>query len=143
MGQKSLVGAMARFFIISLAILCVPVAAFVQPSAQAKPVQLSQTAAAAKEPLQPRLVVADSASADMSWTSCLLAGLGLGYAVGTSQAYSRQKSVALAAEKPRAQPARTPVAYPIFTFRWLAIHAIAVPTVFFLGAISAMQFIQR
>merc|ERR1711953_1526024 len=93
--------------------------------------------------LQPRLLMTDSASAEMPWTSCLLAGLGLGYAVATSQAYSRQKRVALAAEKPRAQPARTPVAYPIFTFRWLAIHAIAVPTVFFLGAISAMQFIQR
>ena len=39
--------------------------------------------------------------------------------------------------------ARTPVAYPIFTFRWLAIHALVVPTVFFLGAISSMQFIQR
>eukprot|EP00439_Symbiodinium_sp_Y106_P037288 s5248_g4.t1 len=37
----------------------------------------------------------------------------------------------------------TPVAYPIFTFRWLAIHALVVPTVFFLGAISSMQFIQR
>jgi photosystem II cytochrome b559 subunit beta len=24
-----------------------------------------------------------------------------------------------------------PVAYPIFTFRWLTIHALAVPTVFF------------
>jgi photosystem II cytochrome b559 subunit beta len=35
------------------------------------------------------------------------------------------------------------LAYPIFTFRWLAIHALAVPTVFFLGAISAMQFLQR
>nr|YP_007890169.1 cytochrome b559 beta subunit of photosystem II [Pleodorina starrii]AFY64440.1 cytochrome b559 beta subunit of photosystem II [Pleodorina starrii] len=23
--------------------------------------------------------------------------------------------------------------YPIFTVRWLAIHAIAVPTIFFLG----------
>ena len=33
--------------------------------------------------------------------------------------------------------------YPIFTFRWLAIHGLAVPTVFFLGAITAMQFIQR
>merc|ERR1712071_9707 len=137
-----LVGAMARFFIFSFVILCVPVAAFVQPSAQAKAVP-SHTAAAAKEQLQPRLVIADSTNTDMSWTSCLLAGLGLGYAVATSQAYSRQSSVARAAEKPRAQPARTPVAYPIFTFRWLAIHAIAVPTVFFLGAISAMQFIQR
>jgi len=36
-----------------------------------------------------------------------------------------------------------PVAYPIFTFRWLEIHGLAVPTVFFLGAITAMQFIQR
>nr|QUE29884.1 PsbF [Erythrocladia irregularis] len=35
------------------------------------------------------------------------------------------------------------IAYPIFTFRWLAIHAIAIPTVFFLGAITSMQFIQR
>jgi photosystem II cytochrome b559 subunit beta len=35
-----------------------------------------------------------------------------------------------------------PVAYPIFTFRWLTIHALAVPTVFFLGAITTMQFIQ-
>ena len=39
--------------------------------------------------------------------------------------------------------ARTPVAYPIFTFRWPAVHAIAVPAVFFLGAIRSMQFIQR
>jgi len=35
------------------------------------------------------------------------------------------------------------VAYPIFTFRWLAIHALAVPTIFFLGSIVSMQFIQR
>ncbi|KAI3895099.1 hypothetical protein C5167_043760 [Papaver somniferum] len=27
--------------------------------------------------------------------------------------------------------------------RWLAIHGLAVPTVSFLGSISAMQFIQR
>ena len=27
------------------------------------------------------------------------------------------------------------------TFRWLAVHALAVPTVFFIGAIMAMQFI--
>lgn len=33
--------------------------------------------------------------------------------------------------------------YPIFTVRWLAIHAIAVPTIFFLGSITARQFIQR
>ncbi len=36
-----------------------------------------------------------------------------------------------------------PVSYPIFTVRWLSVHALAVPTVFFIGAISAMQFIQR
>nr|YP_010337351.1 cytochrome b559 subunit beta [Pulvinaster venetus]UNJ16936.1 cytochrome b559 subunit beta [Pulvinaster venetus] len=35
------------------------------------------------------------------------------------------------------------ISYPIFTFRWLAIHGIAIPTVFFLGAITSMQFIQR
>jgi photosystem II cytochrome b559 subunit beta len=35
------------------------------------------------------------------------------------------------------------VIYPIFTFRWLTIHALAVPTLFFLGAITSMQFIQR
>ena len=33
--------------------------------------------------------------------------------------------------------------YPIFTVRWLAVHGLAVPTIFFLGAITAMQFIQR
>ena len=38
---------------------------------------------------------------------------------------------------------KQPISYPIFTFRWLAIHGIAVPTVFFLGAITSMQFIQR
>jgi photosystem II cytochrome b559 subunit beta len=35
------------------------------------------------------------------------------------------------------------ITYSIFTFRWLAVHALAVPTVFFIGSISAMQFIQR
>ena len=33
--------------------------------------------------------------------------------------------------------------YPIYTIRWLAIHALGVPTVWFLGAIAAMQFITR
>nr|GMD05993.1 cytochrome B559 subunit alpha [Ipomoea batatas]GMD05994.1 cytochrome B559 subunit alpha [Ipomoea batatas] len=32
--------------------------------------------------------------------------------------------------------------YPIFTVRWLAVHGLVVPTVFFLGSMSAMQ-IQR
>jgi len=33
--------------------------------------------------------------------------------------------------------------YPIFTFRWLAVHALAVPTIFFIGSITAIQFVQR
>ncbi|CAN6454658.1 unnamed protein product [Victoria cruziana] len=33
--------------------------------------------------------------------------------------------------------------YPIFVVRWLAVHGLAIPTIFFLGSISAMQFIQR
>lgn len=36
-----------------------------------------------------------------------------------------------------------PITYPIFTVRWLAIHTLAVPSTFFVGAIAAMQFIQR
>ncbi len=31
--------------------------------------------------------------------------------------------------------------YPVITVRWLSIHALSVPTIVFLGAISAMQFI--
>ena len=37
----------------------------------------------------------------------------------------------------------TPRNYPIFTVRWLALHALGTPTVFFLGALAAMQFIRR
>jgi photosystem II cytochrome b559 subunit beta len=33
--------------------------------------------------------------------------------------------------------------YPIFTFRWLAVHALSVPRIFFIGSITAIQFIQR
>jgi len=33
--------------------------------------------------------------------------------------------------------------YPIFTVRWLAVHALGIPTVFFLGALAAMQFVRR
>mmetsp|Transcript_99982 Transcript_99982/g.137591 ORF Transcript_99982/g.137591 Transcript_99982/m.137591 type:complete len:126 (-) Transcript_99982:109-486(-) len=77
--------------------------------------------------------------ASTPWTASVLAGLGLGYA-----AASASRVVRKAEGKPQvAAAARTPVAYPIFTFRWLAVHALAVPTVFFLGAISSMQFIQR
>jgi cytochrome b559 beta subunit len=35
-----------------------------------------------------------------------------------------------------------PISYPIFTVRWLAVHTLGVPTVFFIGAIAAMQFIK-
>ena len=37
----------------------------------------------------------------------------------------------------------TPRNYPIFTVRWLSIHALGGPTVFFLGALAAMQFVRR
>ena len=40
-------------------------------------------------------------------------------------------------------PNNEPISYPIFTVRWLAVHTLGVPTIFFLGAIAAMQFIQR
>ena len=33
--------------------------------------------------------------------------------------------------------------YPIFTVRWLSLHALGIPTVFFLGALAAMQFVRR
>ena len=35
------------------------------------------------------------------------------------------------------------LAYPIFTIRWVAIHALAIPAIFFIGSITAMQFLQR
>ena len=37
----------------------------------------------------------------------------------------------------------TPRNYPIFTVRLLALHTLGVPTVFFIGALAAMQFIRR
>merc|ERR1719293_183261 len=74
------------------------------------------------------------------WGACVLAGLGLGYAAAVA---TKVKTACRAESKPQVAAARTPVAYPIFTFRWLAVHMLAVPTVFFLGAISSMQFIQR
>jgi photosystem II cytochrome b559 subunit beta len=77
----------------------------------------------------------------MSWAPSFAAAAFAGEsastpAKGTPTTLNAQGGKAVAA-------ARTPVAYPIFTFRWLAVHALTVPTVFFLGAISAMQFIQR
>eukprot|EP00434_Breviolum_minutum_P007874 symbB.v1.2.006948.t1/scaffold416.1/size293898/7 len=81
---------------------------------------------------------ADSSDA----SSSVLLGISLGYAAAAVSA-ARQGRVARHAEGQTPAVARTPVAYPIFTFRWLAVHALVVPTVFFLGAISSMQFIQR
>ncbi|MFZ4804279.1 MAG: cytochrome b559 subunit beta [Synechococcus lacustris] len=40
-------------------------------------------------------------------------------------------------------PSSTPRNYPIFTVRWLSLHALGIPTVFFLGALAAMQFVRR
>ncbi len=40
-------------------------------------------------------------------------------------------------------PLTAPRIYPILTVRWFAVHALGVPTVWFLGAIAAMQFIRR
>ena len=37
----------------------------------------------------------------------------------------------------------TPRNYPIVTVRWLTVHALGIPTVFFLGALGAMQFVRR
>ncbi|MFL0770057.1 MAG: cytochrome b559 subunit beta [Prochlorococcus sp.] len=33
--------------------------------------------------------------------------------------------------------------YAVFTVRWLTVNVIGIPSVFFLGAIAAMQFIRR
>lgn len=41
------------------------------------------------------------------------------------------------------QPQDPKFSYPIYTVRWLAIHTLGVPTVWFLGAIAAMQFTNR
>mmetsp|Transcript_163950 Transcript_163950/g.525819 ORF Transcript_163950/g.525819 Transcript_163950/m.525819 type:complete len:127 (-) Transcript_163950:140-520(-) len=122
--------------LVSLCALFAGVTAFVPPSAQ-QGARVSAVAA----PLESRPLSFQEPEAETPWSASVLAGLGLGYAAA---AMSRAGRVARAAEgKPQVAAARTPVAYPIFTFRWLAVHALAVPTVFFLGAISSMQFIQR
>lgn len=41
------------------------------------------------------------------------------------------------------QPNQPGIEYPIYTVRWLAIHTLGVPSVWFLGAIAAMQFTAR
>uniref|UniRef100_A0A7S4V7A1 Cytochrome b559 subunit beta n=1 Tax=Alexandrium monilatum TaxID=311494 RepID=A0A7S4V7A1_9DINO len=133
---------MACRALLCAALLAAPAAAFVAPATP--PAVAHRGAGAAAHPalggVEPRAVEQST-----PWGACLLAGLGLGYAAAAGGALSRQAGrTARAAEaKPKVAAARTPVAYPIFTFRWLAVHAITIPTVFFLGAISSMQFIQR
>mmetsp|Transcript_98233 Transcript_98233/g.286437 ORF Transcript_98233/g.286437 Transcript_98233/m.286437 type:complete len:138 (-) Transcript_98233:146-559(-) len=133
--------------VIFVALAVAHAAAFVPPGAQ--PVNTPRSlidagARAVATPAEASSMYATPADAPMPWAACLLAGLGLGYATAATGAFTRQSRTARAAEaKPKVAAARTPVAYPIFTFRWLAVHAITIPTVFFLGAISSMQFIQR
>mmetsp|Transcript_93681 Transcript_93681/g.114749 ORF Transcript_93681/g.114749 Transcript_93681/m.114749 type:complete len:124 (-) Transcript_93681:154-525(-) len=108
--------------------------AFVQPAPSVQPSRSVSTGARA-----------DFATAtDATETSSGFA-LALGASVGYAGAMAARGSSMMrqAENQPPAAVARTPVAYPIFTFRWLAVHALVVPTVFFLGAISSMQFIQR
>ncbi|CAK9068906.1 unnamed protein product [Durusdinium trenchii] len=119
-------------FSLLLAACCTFSAAFVAPS---------RSNALPSVELQTPQMRSIEAEVEMSTSSCLLAGLSLGYATAATLAFKRNARTACAAEK--AAVARTPVAYPIFTFRWLAVHALVIPTVFFLGAISSMQFIQR
>ena len=38
---------------------------------------------------------------------------------------------------------KTKFDYPIYTVRWLAIHTLGVPSVWFVGGIIAMQFTDR
>mmetsp|Transcript_115232 Transcript_115232/g.246248 ORF Transcript_115232/g.246248 Transcript_115232/m.246248 type:complete len:143 (-) Transcript_115232:79-507(-) len=133
------------------ALLAAPAVAFVPAAAPAvQPLRLGAApriaapgaALGASEAAFPIEVEAEEASA-VPATACLLAGLGLGYAAAVAGAAKKGRVAMKAEGKPAIAAARTPVAYPIFTFRWLAVHALAVPTVFFLGAISSMQFIQR
>ena len=43
----------------------------------------------------------------------------------------------------QAPASATPRNYPVFMVRWLAVHALGIPTVFFLGALAAIQFVRR
>mmetsp|Transcript_18240 Transcript_18240/g.33055 ORF Transcript_18240/g.33055 Transcript_18240/m.33055 type:complete len:126 (+) Transcript_18240:80-457(+) len=121
--------------LLALCMLFGSTLAFVPQSVSVRPTQ--QPAAATSLSNKVEATPADESSA---WSSCMLAGAGLGYAAAIMSAI-RKVDVARKAEKVAA--AKTPVAYPIFTFRWLAVHTLVIPTVFFLGAISSMQFIQR
>mmetsp|Transcript_56203 Transcript_56203/g.133933 ORF Transcript_56203/g.133933 Transcript_56203/m.133933 type:complete len:129 (+) Transcript_56203:90-476(+) len=122
----------ALFALFGSAVAFVPQAVSSKRSVQQIP--------AVAETARMHAAAAEDAAPAASWTSCMLAGAGIGYAAAVAAACSRG-NVARQAEKVAA--AKTPVAYPIFTFRWLAVHTLVIPTVFFLGAISSMQFIQR
>ena len=108
--------------------------AFVQPANHAAPKTPQPGTAVVTTP-----VMATETETETSSALALAFGASVGYAAATAAA--RSKVLRQAEGQPAV--ARTPVAYPIFTFRWLAVHALVVPTVFFLGAISSMQFIQR
>ncbi|CAE8680071.1 unnamed protein product [Polarella glacialis] len=110
--------------------------AFVAPSVQQRGAAAPAVAVVGLS-AQPAL----EAETDSTW-GFVLAGLGLGYGAAAASAFRRSSS-SMTRQAEKMPTVRTPVAYPIFTFRWLAIHALAVPVVFFLGAISSMQFIQR
>eukprot|EP00439_Symbiodinium_sp_Y106_P022080 s5248_g2.t1 len=112
---------------------CSAAVAFVPPAQQSS-VKYQAPVARAQEKV-------DEASSPFS---SVVFGASVGYAAAAVGATARQGRVTRFAEGDApADLEQTPVAYPIFTFRWLAIHALVVPTVFFLGAISSMQFIQR
>eukprot|EP00913_Durusdinium_trenchii_P035805 g33504.t1 len=116
--------------------------AFVPPAAQPQTYAHEASAPALAKPVEE-----STGSTGFS----LALGASVGYAAAAVGAVARQGRVARKAEK--AAVARsvclglfvlawgclTPVAYPIFTFRWLAVHALVIPTVFFLGAISSMH----
>mmetsp|Transcript_107382 Transcript_107382/g.302186 ORF Transcript_107382/g.302186 Transcript_107382/m.302186 type:complete len:139 (-) Transcript_107382:277-693(-) len=132
---------------VLILVLCGGAAAFVPGGAQGPMAGLHgrwTPASGATRPSGPGVAVQEEVPAGTK-TTCLLAGLGIGVVAALVGAASGHRGSTLSrrAEKGQVSAARTPVAYPIFTFRWLAVHMLAVPTVFFLGAISAMQFIQR
>mmetsp|Transcript_66983 Transcript_66983/g.93207 ORF Transcript_66983/g.93207 Transcript_66983/m.93207 type:complete len:125 (+) Transcript_66983:63-437(+) len=121
-----------RSVLTTLALFVLPVTAFVAPATSRPEMTHQARVTSSPEP---------AVEASSTWTS-LMAGASLGYAAAAVAAVSKGR-MAMKAESQTPAVARTPVAYPIFTFRWLAVHALVVPTVFFLGAISSMQFIQR
>jgi len=139
---------MASRVALLVSIVALPTAAFVPLGAHPQGSRLQRAPWGLQVPeVEVREGSAPRATTDAAtpWSTCILAGLGFGYALAATGASMRQggRAVRTAEAKPRVAPARTPVAYPIFTFRWLAVHALTIPTVFFLGAISSMQFIQR